>query len=171
MLSTTDQTLFTHSDISITTKSLNSSNLSNSSVSSKYSNKTDDSTTSAIQLGGGFFDDENELDRMILKAFSDTKAEVACYLLSNKKCVKYNTKLIDDGKRNLLHYLTIYSSVDCINKHLYNILNDKKCIKRQLNKQDEFGNTPVHYAADCKLCVYGLDLKASKSPGCSLREV
>jgi hypothetical protein len=141
MLSTTDQTLFTHSDISIT------SNLSNSSVSSKYSNKTDDSTTSAIQLGGGFFDDENELDRLIMKAFSDNKAEVACYLLSNKKSIKYNTKLIDEGKRNLLHYLTIYSSVDCINKHLYNILNDTKCIKRQLNKQDEYGNTPAHYAA------------------------
>ena len=101
------------------------------------------------QNGGGLFCDD-ELTNILLKCFTDERPDIVCYLLCKLNKNPEKITKINDIKRNLFHYFTIYASHSNMIIHLSTIIRKtcSKTLKKVLNAQDIYGNTPLHYATE-----------------------
>lgn len=81
--------------------------------------------------------------RMAIKAFSDGRPDVACYIIGN---YNIDLSLTDNNNRNVLHHLAILSNNPIALICMLNLLEKKSIDSSIINAQDKDGNTPAHYA-------------------------
>jgi len=124
-------------------------------------------------VGGGLFCGD-EFTSILLECFGDERPDVACYLLCKMNKVPKEITKKDNAKRNIMHYFTLYASHGNMVVHLSKIIKDsgKSKIKNALRAQDQFGNTPLHYATELGFnnlvalyVEYGGDLKIKNNKG------
>jgi hypothetical protein len=99
-------------------------------------------------LSNTYTDDNNtDYSKLILKAFTDRKPEIASFIGSHTK-TNIDIDKLDRYDRNIIHYLVIFYGYESLRNLLNSIIEktspDK--LKKNLNVQDKMGNTPLHYA-------------------------
>lgn len=112
--------------------------------------------------------------RLALKAFSDGRPDVACYIIGN---YDIDLTLKDKDNRNVLHHLAILSNNPIGVICMINLLEKKHIDSSIINAQDKDGNTPAHYALINNqhqlvelLEEKGADLKLKNKSGLYLQE-
>ena len=99
-------------------------------------------------LSNTYTDDNNtDYSKLILKAFSDRKPEIAAFIVDQTK-QKINFDKLDRYGRNIIHYLVIFYGYESLRKLLNSIIQNSSetKLKTVLNVQDKLGNAPLHYA-------------------------
>jgi len=102
-----------------------------------------------VQEGGCFTSYTcNEINNLILQAFTSKKPDVVCFLLENIKTKIDKLDMKDKHERTFLHYFILYNNYEIINQYLIKILKNKDIcsVRDAINAQDVLGNTPLHYA-------------------------
>ena len=107
-----------------------------------------DLSESYNQNGGTHGTDLNDLNEIILKAFTDRQPEIASYIIYNMKSKLRKFKKTDMYGRNILHYLVIFHYYTPIQNLLKYIMDSPRYYKINniINMKDKLGNTPLHYA-------------------------
>jgi ankyrin repeat protein len=99
-------------------------------------------------LSNTYTDDNNtDYSKLILKAFSDRKPEIAAFIVEQTK-QKISFDKLDRYGRNIIHYLVIFYGFESLRNLLNSIIQNssERKLKTVLNLQDNLGNTPLHYA-------------------------
>ncbi len=99
-------------------------------------------------LSNTYTDDNNtDYSKLILKAFSDRKPEIAAFIVEQTK-QKISFDKLDRYGRNIIHYLVIFYGFESLRNLLNSIIQNSSetKLKTILNVQDNLGNTPLHYA-------------------------
>jgi ankyrin repeat protein len=108
----------------------------------KFKNIPEDDNTDNTE------NDENNLSisKLLLDSFTDKRPDIASYIIKKYPNIIINCEK-DSYERSLLHYLVIYSNYKCIESFLIDLFKNKSVnINNNINIQDKFGNTPLHYA-------------------------
>jgi len=112
---------------------------------------------------------------IIKLALQDARPDIVCFILCNIKYTIPDLCSVDEHRRNIMHYLSVYANVGRIHDHILHILldnKDNKDLSKVLNTQDEHGNTCLHYAMIMdfndlvnEYVVYGGDINIKNNRG------